>query len=122
MSVGTLVTASRAGTVVRVVEAGSDFDSSINNLVVVAHDDGTFAEYMHLTYGGALVETDDLVSAGDSIGYSGASGLAGYPHLHFIVVKDNPAWPYDPVPVTFGNAKPGDRVLREGTTYESVAQ
>ena len=51
MSIGTLITASRAGHVVHVVESGRD-GSHPNNLVVVDHGDGTFAQYMHLTRDG----------------------------------------------------------------------
>ncbi|MCB0717812.1 MAG: M23 family metallopeptidase [Bacteroidetes bacterium] len=119
MPIGTLITASRAGRVFMVVESGVDFNSSVNNLVVVDHGDGTYAEYMHLTHNGAVVKNGDMVEKGDSIGYSGATGLAGYPHLHFILVRDNPSWPYKPVPVTFGNASPADRILDEGTRYEA---
>jgi murein DD-endopeptidase MepM/ murein hydrolase activator NlpD len=119
MDIGTKVTAARAGTVVRVVEHGIDGDSFVNNLVVVDHGDGTFAEYMHLTTDGALVSVGATVVVGDDVGLSGNTGLAGYPHLHFIVVKDDPSWPYDPVPVSFRNATPNDLVLREGVFYEA---
>jgi len=119
MPIGTMITAARAGRVVRVVENGVDGSTSINNLVVVDHGDGTFAEYMHLTNDGALVAVGDQVSSGDDIGLSGNTGLAGYPHLHFIVVKDDPSWPYDPMPVSFRNAYPEDLILREGVTYEA---
>ena len=117
MPIGTTITAARAGRVVRVVQHGVDGDSSVNNLVVVDHNDGTYAEYMHLTNDGARVAVDDNVEAGDVIGLSGNTGLAGYPHLHFVVVKDDPGWPYEPVPVSFRNAEPRDVVLNEGVTY-----
>ena len=119
MNIGTPITASRAGKVVYIEESGVDFRHP-NNLVVVDHGDNTFAEYMHLTQDGAAVEVGDEVVQGDLIGYSGATGLAGYPHLHFIVVKDDPSWPYEGVPVTFGNTAPNPRGLASYTDYEAL--
>ncbi len=119
MDIGTPILASRAGRVVYVEESGRDFNHP-NNLVVVDHGDATFAEYMHLTQNGAAVEVGDEVVQGDLIGYSGATGLAGYPHLHFIVVKDDPSWPYEGVPVTFSNTAPNPRGLASYTPYEAL--
>ena len=118
MTIGTPITAARAGRVVHVVEIGQD-GSSPNNLVVVSHGDGTFAQYMHLTENGADVEVGDQVERGDAIGRSGNTGLAGYPHLHFIVTEGGWPYPYDPVPVSFSNASPQDAVLREGRSYRA---
>lgn len=78
MRIGTLITAPRVSTVVHVEQSGEDYGFP-NNLVVVDHDDGTFAHYMHLTRDGALVTEGARVLRGDSIGWSGATGLAGYP-------------------------------------------
>ncbi len=93
MAIGTLITASREGTVVAVVENGDDYTGT-NNYVSVDHGDNTFATYMHLTKDGAAVKLGDSVKKGDTIGYSGATGLAGYPHLHLVVTKNTYAWPY----------------------------
>ena len=118
MPIGTLITAARAGRVVHVVESGED-GGHPNNLVVVDHGDGTFAQYMHLTQSGADVSVGDDVAQGDAIGRSGATGLAGYPHLHFIVTSEAWPYPYDPVPVVFGNAEPAHRVLHQGVVYRA---
>lgn len=120
MVIGTPITASRPGRVVHVVESGRD-GGGPNNLVVVDHGDGTFAQYMHLTFEGADVEVGDRVDRGDPIGRSGNTGLAGYPHLHFIVTETDWPWPYDPTPVTFSNANPQDGVLQQGRTYRAEA-
>ena len=120
MGIGTLITASRPGTVVYVEQSGRDFDFP-NNLVVVDHGDGTYGEYMHLTQGGALVDVGDTLAQGDSIGLSGATGLAGYPHLHFVVVGDDWQWPYVSVPVTFSNTTANPNSLRGGTAYEALS-
>ena len=117
MDVGTPITAARAGTVVHVVESGVGRER--NNLVVVVHDDRTFAQYMHLVQDGALVDVGDTVRQGDPIGLSGATGLAGYPHLHFVVTRGAWPWPYDPVPVSFTNVDPRDVVLQTGLTYSA---
>lgn len=102
MPVGTLITASRAGEVVHVEEGGVDGEFP-NNLVVVKHEDNTYAQYMHLTWGGAFVEVGAMVVQGDSIGKSGATGLAGYPHLHFVVTKEGWEYPYQSTPFNVKN-------------------
>lgn len=85
---GMAIHAARGGLVVRVKE-----DSQVGgpaprfapfgNVVMIAHDDGSFGNYVHLQYQGAVVEVGDVVTAGQLIGYSGATGLASGPHLHF---------------------------------------
>jgi murein DD-endopeptidase MepM/ murein hydrolase activator NlpD len=119
MPIGTTVTAARAGRVVYVREDGVDGPGSPNNLVVVDHGDDTFAEYMHLTFEGALVEMGDAVEPGDMIGLSGATGLAGYPHLHFVVVEGRWAYPYTSIPTTFRNTEANERSLASGHTYRA---
>jgi murein DD-endopeptidase MepM/ murein hydrolase activator NlpD len=119
MPVGTHITASRAGTVVRVIEHGNDFGDP-NNLVVVDHGDGTYAQYMHLTRDGALVDVGVAVEQGDTLGLSGATGLAGYPHLHFVVTRNGWSWPYSSIPVTFSNTEANPRGLRAYTSYRAL--
>lgn len=118
MAIGTPITAARAGRVVHVEASGAD-GGFPNNLVVVDHGDGTVAQYMHLTRDGAAVSVGDTVEAGDLVGRSGNTGLAGYPHLHVVVTRGGWAWPYNPVPVSFRNAEPRHTVLREGQTYRA---
>jgi murein DD-endopeptidase MepM/ murein hydrolase activator NlpD len=90
MPEGTAVHAARGGTVVRVKQdcrAGgpSMAYSSHGNVIMVAHDDGTFGNYVHLRYRGSRVSVGDQVEAGDLIGYSGNTGVSSGPHLHFDV-------------------------------------
>lgn len=118
MDVGTVITASRAGTVIFVEQRGEARE--INNLIVIDHGDDTFGEYMHLQLDGALVEVGDFVEQGDPIGLSGVTGLAGYPHLHFIVVRKYWEWPYVGVPVTFSNTAPNPRSLASDTAYTAL--
>jgi murein DD-endopeptidase MepM/ murein hydrolase activator NlpD len=89
---GTIVCAARAGRVV-----GARQDSNIGgpdrsfrpfaNYVIIKHDDGTFAEYVHLQKDGVMVHLGDEVTVGQPIGLSGQTGFASKPHLHFDVFQ-----------------------------------
>ncbi len=117
MGIGTIVTAAREGRVVFVEESGEPGEFP-NNLVVIEHDDGTFAQYMHLDYQGAFVKVGQSVSQGDEIALSGDTGPAGYPHLHFVVTKnDSFEYPYKSIPTTFKNTKPNQQSLEPYTDY-----
>ncbi|HEY0037228.1 MAG TPA: M23 family metallopeptidase, partial [Longimicrobium sp.] len=87
MPVGDTVVAARAGTVVVAEESFADGTrlAGQENEVVVRHRDGTFARYIHLTRGGALVAAGDVVAQGQPIALSGDSGNSRGPHLHFDV-------------------------------------
>jgi len=116
MDIGTLITASRSGSVVFIREEGEDYGQP-NNLVIVHHDDNTYGQYMHLTFDGAIVEVGDEVKPEDHIGYSGATGYAGYPHLHFVVTKNDYKWKYESIPITFRNTDPNEKGLVGSTEY-----
>lgn len=120
MNVGTTITAVRAGRVVFVEESG--FDGGFpNNLVVVQHSDGSYAQYMHLTYNGARAKVGQNVEQGGSIGLSGSTGLAGYPHLHFVTTT-SASWeyPYISFPTTFSNTTENPRSLEQGNSYKAL--
>ena len=89
MPIGTEIVASRDGEVFLVEEQFSDTDHTPGheNVVIVLHDDGTFARYFHLTKNGALVNVGDRVNQLDVIGLSGNSGNSTGPHLHFDVME-----------------------------------
>ncbi len=117
MSIGTEITASRAGVVVAVIEQFSDQTAGLAeaNIVRVQHGDGSIAEYGHLTQNGALVEIGDSVDAGAAVGLSGNSGFTGgFPHLHFHVV---PCETCETIPVTFRNTDPNPEGLVGGVVY-----
>ena len=90
--VGTTVCAAREGRVVGVRQ-----DSTVGgpdrkfrpfaNYVIIKHADGTFADYVHLKTGGALVKMGDEVTVGQPIGLSGQTGFTSAPHLHFSVFQ-----------------------------------
>lgn len=90
--VGTVVCAAREGRVV-----GLRQDSTVGgpdrkfrpfaNYIIIKHADGTFADYVHLKTGGALVKMGDEVTVGQPIGLSGLTGFTSAPHLHFSVFQ-----------------------------------
>ena len=88
------------------------------NLVVLIHADGTFTQYMHLTFNGALVEVGDSLKKGDLLGLSGNTGLAGYAHLHFVATKSGfYEYPYKSFPTTFSNTDPNPKSLLSNKYY-----
>ena len=92
MPLGSPVTAARDGVVIDVTlrhREGGFSTSFIDkaNTVAIVHDDGTVAEYAHLSPGEAVIKLGQRVHAGDLIGYSGSTGYSSGPHLHFIVSR-----------------------------------
>ena len=92
MPIGTKVTAIREGTVVKVIDNNTKNCNQkecvkYNNIILVYHNDDTFAEYLHLKEKGALVKVGDKVAKGQVIGLSGNTGWSSGPHLHIRVYK-----------------------------------
>ena len=121
MNIGTMVTAVEEGTIMFVEESGNDFEE-LNNMVVLRDEDGFFHQYQHLTQNGAFVEEGDFVQQGDPIGLSGASGLAGFPHLHFVTTRFGDwMFPYSTsYPITFRNTSENPKSLIQGEEYEAL--
>jgi murein DD-endopeptidase MepM/ murein hydrolase activator NlpD len=125
MSIGTPITASRAGTVLQVEESHIDGEIAAvgkDNYLVILHDDGTNALYGHLMHDGAAVSVGNVVAQGQVVAFSGNTGnTAGIPHLHVSVQS------CDPVamgtgncpsrPLTFSNTEANPNGLVTGHLY-----
>ena len=119
----TKVTAARAGTVVEVRE-----DSKVGGLkkkylaegnhIIIRHEDGTYGNYWHLSFEGALVNPGDIVEVGQIIGLSGSTGFSAFPHLHFeVTTQYSPGRNQIPTPFL---TKKGPRFLKPLRWYRSV--
>lgn len=117
MNEGTPFHAARGGVVHTVIENQSSKGGGSGNWLIIDHGDSTFGIYLHSPKDGIDVQKRDTIMQGQVLGKVGKSGLAGYPHLHFIVVKDSPVWPYKGIPVSFKNALPPDVVLKTDGEY-----
>lgn len=73
---GSTVIAAAGGTVIY-----TGYMSSAGNAVLVDHGNGVTTMYYHLS--GYAVSTGQHVSAGQTIAYSGNTGVSTGPHLHF---------------------------------------
>lgn len=90
MPVGSLLLADRDGYISMIKD-----DSNIGgfgyylgtaaNYVVINHGNGTQTVYLHLMYHSVLVGPGQWVVQGQPVTYSGDTGFAGGPHLHFAV-------------------------------------
>lgn len=123
MKKGTPVCAAREGVVVRVKEDGDRGGLNkkyrpYGNNVVIQHPDGSRSGYWHLQHNGVLVNVGDTVRAGQQIAYSGKTGYAAFPHLHFIVWRsDQNGWMQ--IPTRFITTK-GIRYLRPWRKYKRI--
>jgi murein DD-endopeptidase MepM/ murein hydrolase activator NlpD len=101
-SAGTPIRAARGGTVTAVVE--DQINNSFGlyavmtedqveavckewkcfaNYLVIRHQDGSEAKYIHMPEGGVVPEKGQKVFRGDVVGYVGNTGYSTNPHLHF---------------------------------------
>jgi murein DD-endopeptidase MepM/ murein hydrolase activator NlpD len=100
-SIGTTIRAARGGKVVfvREDETGNCCPLGIGDLcldpcpfpanaVVIEHQDGSVASYVHLPKDGATVAEGQFVRRGDPVGKVGNTGFSTGPHLHFVVKKE----------------------------------
>lgn len=85
--VGTSVVAIANGTVTVVDD---NPDGSGGKMVHVDHDDGTGADYLHLS--GISVPVGTRVTPNRLLGYSGNTGASTGPHLHFTYRLNHNAW------------------------------
>lgn len=120
MPIGTIIVASRSGTVVEVVDRFIDGNGAPNqvNLVAIMHDDGSVATYLHLTENGAMVASTQTITVGEIIALSGNTGRSNGPHLHF-EVRTGPT-NFQSIPITFSNTDAHPSGLVEGRSYEAL--
>jgi murein DD-endopeptidase MepM/ murein hydrolase activator NlpD len=122
MPVGTTVCAAREGTVVA-VRQDSDVGGpdpkykSACNYVVVAHNDGTFAEYLHLQRDGVVVHVGQNVKTREQLGFSGDTGFRSAPHLHFAVFQTIDGGTRNSLAVQFETQCGKLEFLKQGQTY-----
>ena len=122
MPVGSKVCAARDGTVVAFWQdsdvGGPDPANRLcANYIVVAHEDGTFAEYCHLKKNGVLVGLGQKVKMHDAIALSGNTGHSSEPHLHFCVFCNLDGTNRITIPIKFATPSGEVESLREGQTY-----
>ncbi len=106
LPIGEEILAARPGVVARVSDGFTKptLDPSLGyrkNGVLVLHEDGTYAQYLHLNPGVPVAE-GDAVGKGDLIGYSGHTGYSLSPHLHFAVLRRGPGGRRESLPIRFG--------------------
>jgi hypothetical protein len=111
MAAGVDVLAARAGTVRAVRDGMPDRraegpgDPAIQgrecgNGLVIDHGGGWTSQYCHMKEGSLAVRPGDRVEAGARLGQIGLSGLTEFPHLHFMVRKDDRVIdPFDGAPI-----------------------
>ncbi|WP_323756981.1 M23 family metallopeptidase [Roseivirga sp.] len=124
MDAGTTILAARAGEVVRIKEdsnqgCGSKRCNDMGNYVTILHEDGTYADYLHLQFEGVTVELGDKVEAGDPIALSGNTGWSTGPHLHFIVRKTEKDRQVS-LPTLFKTSRNKTEILIEGNIYTAI--
>ncbi len=124
MPLGSTVVAARSGKVIEVKKDVPDDEHSRHlNYILIRHDDNTVGFYAHLQHDGSLVEVDDIVSQGQEIGLSGATGRTGGPVLHFGVYFSYPTIEGRDLPIVFSNAEgqlDSNGGLREGSSYRAL--
>ncbi len=79
---GTPVLAAKSGTV-----TWASWNGGYGNCIIISHGNGNSTLYGHLS--GYNVTTDQQVTQGQVIGYSGNTGNSTGPHLHFGIIENN---------------------------------
>lgn len=94
LPLGTKVCAARGGKILAVKQDSDKHGKTISsskyaNFIIVAHEDGSYANYFHLKQNSSLVKEGDQIKTGDVIALSGNTGWSDGPHLHFEVYYFN---------------------------------
>jgi murein DD-endopeptidase MepM/ murein hydrolase activator NlpD len=121
MPEGTPIYAAREGTIYTYKnnsDEGGPFSKYKNksNFVIVKHNDESFGCYWHLKKDG-VVAKKGIVTKGQLIGYSGATGFTLRPHLHFSVKRKLNYEKESFVQTKFITTK-GIQILQNGNSYQ----
>ncbi|NQY05912.1 MAG: M23 family metallopeptidase [Flavobacteriaceae bacterium] len=116
LKIGDPVYAAREGIVIKTIDkytkhGGKSFRDKANKILIM-HDDGTIASYVHLDYKGVLVKEGERAERGQKIGISGFTGYTSGPHLHFVVREFGDV----SVPIYFEGYE--GLVLKQGKRYK----
>ncbi len=123
--IGDTLIASRAGVVIFKQESFMD-NTNVNgeqNFMMIQHDDGSVAFYVHLMEQGALFDVGDRVEQGEPFALSGNSGATAGPHLHMVLFYDIRTRKENSAPLSFNNAEgdfDGNGGLARGQSYKAV--
>lgn len=114
MEEGTPVCAARGGIVIDVKDNSNKGGKTMKyqdfaNYIIIYHEDGTMANYLHLQKAGSKVKVGDKVEAGQVIGLSGNTGWSSGPHLHFQVYTFDESMNVKSIPTKFKQA--GDKAV-----------
>lgn len=124
MPEGTAVYAAREGVIYAYKEDSNEGGLFTNekkaNYIIIKHSDGSFGCYWHLKQNG-VVAKEGFVASGQLIGYSGKTGFALLPHLHF-AVKRKLNYDMDSFIRTKFRTTDGIQLLKGGKTYERPAK
>lgn len=123
MKKGTKICAARNGVVVAVKEDSKKGGLKMKylsegNHVIIKHDNGTYGNYWHLKYNGALVNVGDTIKQGQPIGLAGKTGYAAFSHLHFEVTTEFTPGQHQ-IPTQFVT-KNGKRYLKPMHWYKAI--
>jgi len=124
MPIGTNIHAARDGIIIEAIDSNSK--SCLNprckkysNYIIIAHKDGTFAQYAHLDKNSIKVKIGQKVAKGDLIALSGNTGYSSGPHLHFSVYLPRLKKPYY-LETYFKTKKNSFALLKEKKTYKRI--
>lgn len=125
LETGTPIMAARNGIVVEIKEDSNIGGASRSyeddgNFVLIYHNDGSFANYVHLQQNGALVEVGDHIKAGQQIALSGNTGYSSGPHLHFSVSIPTIEGRFTSIPTKFLNYDFTAISIQAGNYYYST--
>ncbi len=122
LKMGSPILAAREGIVVEAVSNNTRSCPDIscakyNNRIIIMHSDGTFADYSHLKQGGVTVNKGEQVKKDQLLGYSGSTGFASGPHLHFSVFINRIDGSRTSIKTKFKTSESEATLLQEGKSY-----